>query len=63
MNSHPAINAAKRGLTMKDGMPSIANPGTGLHVREPRAHTYRDAGVVAAILLVIAFFVAQAIWL
>ena len=48
---------------MKDGMPSIANPGTGLHVREPRAHTYRDAGVVAAILFVIAFFVAQAIWL
>ena len=63
MNSHPAVHAVKRGLTMKHGMPAIADPGTYLHLHEPRTHTFRDAGVVAAILLVIAFFVAQSVWL
>jgi hypothetical protein len=44
-------------------MPAIGDPGTYLHLHEPRTHTLRDAGVVAAILLVIAFFVAQSVWL
>jgi hypothetical protein len=48
---------------MNHEMPSISNPGSSLHMHEPRTHTFRDAGVVAAILLVIAFFVAQSIWL
>jgi hypothetical protein len=63
MNSHPAVHAVKRGLTMKQGMPALTDPCTHLHLHEPRTHTVRDAGVVAAILLVIAFFVAQSVWL
>ena len=63
MNSQPAVHTVKRGLTMKHGMPTIADPGTHLHLHEPRTHTLRDAGVVVGILLVIAFFVAQSFWL
>jgi hypothetical protein len=63
MRSPPVVHAVKRGLTMKHGMPAIADPGTYLHLHEPRTHTLRDVGVVAGILLVIAFFVAQSVWL
>ena len=48
---------------MKHGMPAIDNPDTFLQADEPQTHTLRDAGVVAAILFAIAFFVAQAVWL
>jgi hypothetical protein len=63
MNSRPAVHAVKRGLTMKHGTPAIADPGPHLQLHEPRTHTLRDAGVVVGILLVIAFFVAQSVWL
>ena len=63
MNSRPAVHAVKRGLTMKHGMPAIDNPDTFLQADEPQTHTLRDAGVVAAILFAVAFFVAQAVWL